>query len=55
VTVTLDLDADLVAWLKAQPTDWQRELNNLARFFMETSTAPGPAREAYDPDDNIPF
>jgi uncharacterized protein (DUF4415 family) len=38
VTVTLDLDADVLHWLKAQPTDWQRELNNLARFFMETST-----------------
>jgi hypothetical protein len=37
VTVTLDLDADVLDWLKEQPTDWQRELNNLARFFMETS------------------
>ena len=23
VTVTLDLDADLLAWLKGQPLDWQ--------------------------------
>jgi hypothetical protein len=37
VTVTLTMDADVLAWLKEQPTDWQRELNNLARFFMETS------------------
>ena len=37
VTVTLELDADVLDWLKEQPTDWQRELNNLARFFMETS------------------
>jgi hypothetical protein len=37
VTVSLDLDADILGWLKEQPTDWQRELNNLARFFMETS------------------
>jgi uncharacterized protein (DUF4415 family) len=37
VTVTLDLDADVVEWFKAQPTGLQRELNNLARFFMETS------------------
>jgi uncharacterized protein (DUF4415 family) len=37
VTVTLDIDADILDWLKAQPTDWQRELNNLTRFFMETS------------------
>ena len=28
VTVTLDLDADLVAWLKEQPTGWQQEINN---------------------------
>jgi uncharacterized protein (DUF4415 family) len=47
VMVTLDLDADLLEWLKAQPTDWQREINNLARFFMETSQI----REAqYAPD-----
>jgi uncharacterized protein (DUF4415 family) len=32
VTVTLDMDADLLAWLKAQPTDWQREINNTMRF-----------------------
>src|SRR3954454_10782698 len=32
VTVSLDLDADVLGWLKEQPTDWQRELNNLARF-----------------------
>jgi hypothetical protein len=37
VTVTLDLDADVVDWFKAQPADWKRELNNLARFYMETS------------------
>src|SRR3954453_2180907 len=47
VTVSLDLDADVLGWLKEQPTDWQRELNNLARFFMETSQI----REAqYIPD-----
>jgi hypothetical protein len=37
VAVTLDLDADVLEWLQEQPTDWQRELNNLARVFMETS------------------
>jgi uncharacterized protein (DUF4415 family) len=37
VAVALDLDADLLEWLKTQPTDWQREVNNLVRFFMETS------------------
>ena len=37
VTVKLDLDADLLDWLKEQPTDWQQEINNTMRFFMETS------------------
>jgi uncharacterized protein (DUF4415 family) len=37
VTVTLDLDADLVEWFSAQPIGLQPELNNLARFYMETS------------------
>ena len=47
VTVTLDMDADLLAWLKIQPTDWQREINNTMRFFMETSTAPSSPRKPY--------
>lgn len=56
MTVTLDLDADVLEWFRAQPTDWQREINNLARFYMETSTAPVPPPEAYDPDaDFIPY
>ena len=37
VTVTLDLDADVLDWFRAQPTDWRQELNNLARFYMDTS------------------
>lgn len=52
VTVTLDLDADVVEWLKAQPLDWQRELNNLARFWMDTSNIPVPPPEAYDDEAN---
>jgi hypothetical protein len=56
VTVTLDLDQDILDWLKAQPTDWQREINNLARFFMETSNAPVPPPQDYDPEaDFLPF
>lgn len=39
VTVALDLEADILEWLKTQPTDWQREINNLVRFYMETSQA----------------
>jgi len=37
VAVTLVLDADLLDWLKQQPTDWRLEINNTMRFFMETS------------------
>ena len=39
VTVTLDLDADVLDWLRAQSTDWRQELNDLARFYMDTSQA----------------
>ena len=37
VTVTLDLDADVLAWLKEQDLGWEQEINNIARFYMETS------------------
>lgn len=49
VTVTLDMDTDVLEWLQAQPLDWQKELNNLARFYMETSTAPVPPPHEDDP------
>jgi hypothetical protein len=53
-TVTLDLDADVVEWFRAQPTGLQRELNNLARFFMETSMIREEAfEEATGPDHEI--
>jgi uncharacterized protein (DUF4415 family) len=55
VTVTLDLDADVLEWLKAQHLGWQHELNTLARFWMETSNQPVPPphefhRFTYDPE-----
>jgi hypothetical protein len=54
VTVSLDLDADILAWLKQQPTDWQREINNLTRFFMETNLIREAAcEEAEGPDNEI--
>jgi uncharacterized protein (DUF4415 family) len=56
VAVTLDLDADLLAWLMMQPTDWQREINNTMRFFMETSAAPAVPRKPYGrKSDLFPF
>jgi uncharacterized protein (DUF4415 family) len=42
VPVTVEMDADLLAWLKEQPTDWQREINNSVRFIMEMASAPVP-------------
>jgi BrnA antitoxin of type II toxin-antitoxin system len=48
VTVTLDIDADVLEWLKAQPLDWQREINNAARFIMDMSSQPVPPIEVYE-------
>jgi uncharacterized protein (DUF4415 family) len=55
VTVTLDLDADILAWLKEQPTDWhRREINNTMRFQMETWNAPTPPPHPDSEADYIP-
>jgi uncharacterized protein (DUF4415 family) len=54
VTVSLEMDADLLAWLKLQPTDWQREINNTMRFFMETSNPP-PGKAYGRKTDIFPF
>jgi uncharacterized protein (DUF4415 family) len=48
VTVTLDIDADVLEWMKAQPLDWQREINNAARFVMDMSNQPVPPIEVYE-------
>jgi uncharacterized protein (DUF4415 family) len=34
VTVTLDMDADLLDWLQENPL-WQREIHDLLRAYME--------------------
>ena len=39
---TVDLDADVVEWLKAQPLGFRQELNNAARFIMDMSSQPVP-------------
>ena len=54
VSVTLDLDADLLHWLKGQPRDWQTEINSTMRFFMETSNAPVPPSYPESEADFIP-
>jgi hypothetical protein len=56
VTVTLDIDADVLEWLKAQPLDWQQEINNLARFYMDTSQAKEAefAPDAWEPGEMQP-
>jgi hypothetical protein len=35
VTVTLDIDADVLGWLQEQP-GWRREIRDLLRFHMES-------------------
>ena len=35
VTVTLDIDADVLEWLQEKPF-WRREISDLLRFTMET-------------------
>jgi hypothetical protein len=35
VTVALDIDADVLAFLQEKPF-WRREINDLLRFYMET-------------------
>ena len=50
VTVELELDADVLEWFKAQPLDWQREINNAARFVMDMSGQPVPPIEVYEAD-----
>jgi len=42
VTVTLEMDADLLAWLKQEPLDWQHEINNAVRFVKDMSNMPVP-------------
>ena len=49
VSVTLDLDADVVDWLKAQPLGLQDEIRATLRFFMETSNQPVPPPHEFDP------
>ena len=44
---TLLLDTDVLDWIKADYADWQDHINQLLRFYMETSQS----REAdFDPD-----
>jgi uncharacterized protein (DUF4415 family) len=38
VTITLDLDADVLTWLKGQPRDWQTEINTTMRFSWKPAT-----------------
>jgi hypothetical protein len=52
VTVTLEMDADLLAWLKREPLGLQAEINNAVRFIMDMSNtpAPPPLDDAWEPD-----
>jgi hypothetical protein len=37
------MDTNILTWLKAQPTDWQREINNGAVLFHGHHHRPGAA------------
>ncbi len=42
--VTLEIDADVMEFLRAEGSDWRRQVNELLRFFKDTSHdhEPGP-------------
>jgi hypothetical protein len=48
VTVTLDIDADVLEWAKAQPLGVQGEINSAMRFMMDMSGQPVPPVEVYE-------
>jgi uncharacterized protein (DUF4415 family) len=50
MTVTVDIDADILEWLKAQPLGVQGEINSSMRFIMDMSSQPVPPIEAYEID-----
>jgi hypothetical protein len=41
----VEIDGDLVAWLKAQGMDVTRQVNDQVRFFMETCLTPAHSFE----------
>jgi len=46
-TETLSLDTDVLDWIKGEYADWQGHINELLRFYKETSQI----RDAdFDPD-----
>jgi hypothetical protein len=48
VTVTLQLPADLAAWLKEQPLGLEGEIVSTMQFFRDASSQPVPPIEAYE-------
>ncbi len=42
--VTIRLDADVLAWLRAQGPGYQTRINSVLRLFMNKGTAPEPGR-----------
>lgn len=39
VTVSMGIDADILAYFQSEtePSDWQRHMNGVLRFYMETN------------------
>jgi hypothetical protein len=44
---TLLLDTDVLDWIKGEYTDWHRHINELLRFYKETSQI---QESNFDPD-----
>jgi hypothetical protein len=46
-TETLLLDTEVLDWIKGEFSDWQGHINELLRFYMETSQI---RLQSFDPD-----
>lgn len=54
--VTLELDADIVEFMQAEGQNWKRQVNDLLRFFKDTSESRAAAFEpdAWEPGEMSP-
>ena len=44
VTVTVEMDADILEWFKAETTDWQAQIQMALRTYVESHKAYQPAK-----------
>ena len=55
-SVTFQIDADVMEWLRAEGMSVQRQVNDLLRFYKDTSQATAATfePEAWDPGEMAP-